>query len=122
MAQNMKIKMPTVAAWAAVSQGILANTTRLWSSLPAGRASVVGRGELHHVHAAPVEIGNAAEDGVSLARGETARNRRAGAGRKGGIEAVDVEAQVCGAMPHPVADALDHAADAQRVERGGVED
>src|SRR5438128_4585572 len=83
---------------------------------------VVGRGKLDHVHSAPVEIGNAAEDGVSLARGETARNRRAGAGREGGIEAVDVEAQVRGAMPDPAADALDHAADAERVERGGVED
>jgi hypothetical protein len=61
---------------------------------------IVGRGQLDHVHAAPVEFADAAQDGVRLARGEAARDRRAGAGGEGGIEAVDIEAQVGGADGH----------------------
>src|SRR6266446_7163968 len=52
---------------------------------------VVLRGDLDDVAADEVDADEAAQDRLRLARGQTAGLRRAGAGRKGRVEPVDIE-------------------------------
>ena len=62
---------------------------------------------LDHVAADDIEPGTAAHQLHGLARAQTADLRRSGAGRKGRIEAVDVERNVGGAVAHDLADFAD---------------
>src|SRR5262249_14949188 len=64
---------------------------------------IVGRRHLHEVASDEVEAAAAADDLQRLRRGEAADLRRAGAGRIGGIEAVDVEAEIDRPAPHLLA-------------------
>ena len=66
---------------------------------------VIGRRDLDHVHAADIEIADRPEDAQRLIGAESARDGRAGAGREGGIERVNVEGEIGGALPDPLADA-----------------
>ncbi len=60
------------------------------------RAGVVFRRHLHHIAADHIEPLATAQDCLNLARGEAADFRRASAWRKGGVDAVNIEAHVDG--------------------------
>ena len=57
---------------------------------------IVGRTDFDHIHAAPIDIAQGPEGSQRSGARESARDRRAGAGRERGIERVDVEGEVGG--------------------------
>ena len=60
---------------------------------------------LDHVAADHIDPTQSPETGRRLGRGQPAPDRRAGAGRKGRIKAVDVECYVAGIVAHDLAGA-----------------
>jgi len=83
---------------------------------------IIGRRDLDHIHATDIEIADRPEDAQRLIRREAARNRRAGAGREGGIERVDVEGEIGRALPDPLADAPRRAGYAEFLRLIAVDD
>ena len=65
---------------------------------------VIGRGNFDHVHPGEVEASEPAQDRSCLPSREPAYLRRAGSRRKGGIERVDIKAQLDRLRPDDLAD------------------
>src|SRR6266540_1358474 len=117
-----------------LSGGYRTSTARLDTTLPPGHclreqaedlphhgdtdergvaAHVEGRRDFHDVAADQIEPTQAAQYALRLVRGVAADLRRAGARRIGGIEAVDVEADIGRAVAHDAAGLGDHLVHAE---------
>ena len=82
---------------------------------------IIGRRHFDDVAADEIDRAETAQDGQRLAARQAAGDRRAGARRKGRVEAIDVEGEIGLGLADPRLDALDDAADAERVDIEGAD-
>ncbi len=87
-----------------------------------GTARIVGRRHLDHIHPHQIDPGKPAQDREGLRAGKPAGHGRAGAGREGRIEAVDIEAEITARIAHDPAHLLGHRGRPRRMHRGCVDD
>ena len=82
---------------------------------------VVGRGDFDQVHADKIDGAEATKNALCLPGGEAAHHRCAGAWRKSGIEAVDIESQVGGVISYHLEDALGNGRRAFLMNEVGID-